>query len=389
MQSVSVVGLHGLTLGAVIVFSAPVLLVLGGRGRLALGLALVLAAAHVGYGAWRLQTAETRFVDNVRLRVVQPNIPQTEKWDEAEADRIFDRLIRLTEMRGETPEAGEGTPAEAAAAVEGLSGESEGAPAAGIAAALPETPSRTLVIWPESAFPFLLTDRPDAIARLADVLQPGETLIAGAARVEYVPAGRPLVYNSVYVIDDNGEIRDARDKVHLVPFGEYLPFQAFLESLGFRQLAKLPGGFSAGPERRLVPLEGLPSFLPLICYEIIFQDEIKATDGAGFIVNVTNDAWYGATPGPYQHLRQAEISAVAFGLPLVRSANTGISVVSDGYGRVVEGLALGSAGVVASGLPQALPPTIFSRQGNVLFWYLFATTWALGWASVVRNARED
>ena len=373
MQSVSVVGLHGLTLGAVLVFAAPALLVHGGRGRLALGLALVLALGHVGFGAWRLGTAGTGVVDGVRLRVVQPNIPQSAKWDEAEADRIFNRLITLTETRS----------------VPATDGTASGAVAADSAAEA--VPPRTLVIWPESAFPFLLTDRPDAIARLAEALEPGETLLAGAARLERVAEGRPLVYNSVYVIDDNGEIADARDKVHLVPFGEYLPFQDFLEGLGFRQLAKLPGGFSAGPPRRPVPLPGAPSFLPLICYEIIFQDEIEAGAGdrPGFIVNVTNDAWYGETPGPWQHLRQAEMTAVALGLPLVRSANTGISVVDDPYGRVLDGLALGAAGVIETRLPAAAPPTIFSQLKNAVFWYAFAMTWALAWACAVRNARQD
>ena len=369
MQSVSVVGLHGLTLGAVLVFAAPALLVHGGRRWVALGTAVVLSLLHVGFGAYRLQTSETSFVDGVELRVVQPNILQSQKWDEAEAERIFDRLVTLSPAPP-TPAAVSPTAAAAPAA---------------------EPPMRSLVIWPESAFPFLLTDRPDAIARLAEVLQPGETLIAGAARMEAV-AGEPTrYYNSIYVIDDNGEIVDARDKLHLVPFGEYLPFQSFLEGLGISQLAQLPGGFSAGAERRSVPLSGAPAFLPLICYEIIFQDEIDrdAAGAPGFIVNVTNDAWYGRTPGPYQHLRHSEITAVALGLPLVRSANTGISVVNDSYGRVVDGLALGSAGTVVSRLPAAIASTIFSRHGNAAFWYLFAVTWALAWASAVRNARRD
>ncbi|HEX8379460.1 MAG TPA: apolipoprotein N-acyltransferase, partial [Allosphingosinicella sp.] len=238
-------------------------------------------------------------------------------------------------------------------------------------------PARSLVVWPESAVPFLLTERPDALARIADVLEPGEMLVAGAARMEPAEAGaEPRYYNSVYLIDDAGEILDAADKVHLVPFGEYLPFQAQLEALGINQLTQLPGGFSAGGRTRLLDVAGWPSVLPLICYEIIFQDEVDGDLAArsGAIVNVTNDAWYGRTPGPYQHLRQAQLTAVALGLPLIRAANTGISVVDDGYGRTRAALALGSTGVVASALPDALPQTYFATYGNRTFGIIWLLT---------------
>ncbi|GGD03527.1 apolipoprotein N-acyltransferase [Aureimonas glaciei] len=356
MQSVSVVGLHGLTLAAVFVFAAPALCV-APRGRApALALAALLCVAHVGFGAFRLASATGEAEAGLALRILQPNIPQTEKWDAAEADRNFDRLMQLTETRPETPLA-----------------------------------PKTLIIWPESSVPFLLTDRPDAIGRLATALQPGEILVAGAARAERRDDAAPRYYNSVYVIDDEGVIVDARDKTHLVPFGEYLPFQAYLESLGFSQLAALPGGFSAGADRSPVALPDIPAFLPLICYEIIFQDEIDRSPAArpGFIVNVTNDAWYGQTPGPYQHLRHAEMTAVALGLPLVRSANTGVSVVNDAYGRVVDGLALGSAGTIEVLLPAEVPFTVFSRWGNGLFWAAIAMGSLLLCWRVVNNARRD
>jgi apolipoprotein N-acyltransferase len=356
MQSVSVVGLHAMTLAAVFVFAVPALCVAPrGRGP-AFALAALLCIAHVGFGAWRLAGAAVEPESGLALRILQPNIPQTEKWDAAEADRNFDRLMQLTETRPETPLA-----------------------------------PKTLIVWPESSVPFLLTERPDAIGRLAAALAPGEILVAGAARAERRDDAEPRYYNSVYVIDDEGIIVDARDKTHLVPFGEYLPFQAFLESLGLRQLAELPGGFSAGAERSPVRLPGLPAFLALICYEIIFQDEIDRSpaDRPGFIVNVTNDAWYGRTPGPYQHLRQAEMTAVALGLPLVRSANTGISVVTDAYGRVVDGLALGSAGTIEVLLPGKISSTLFSRWGNRAFWLAIAMGSLLLCWQAVNNARRD
>lgn len=374
MQTSSLVGVHGLTLLAVIVFSSPAILIdRRGRGPV-LVVASALLAFHLGFGLWRLQTHPTEFVENVRLRVIQPNIEQSLKWKVNQAETIFDRHISLTEARGDP----------AAPAL-------DTAPPATGAASLP--PPQTLVIWPESSFPFLLTERPDAIARIADTLRPNETLIAGAARIEGPDIATSRVYNSVYVIDDAGEIVAARDKTHLVPFGEYLPFQEFLEGFGLSQLAEMPGGFSAGAARAKVPLDGAPSFLPLICYEIIFPGEIDVgtpETRPGFLVNDTNDAWYGATPGPYQHLRLAELTSVAVGLPLVRSANTGISVVNDAYGRQIGGLALGSTGTIEVELPRAGAMTIFARFGHLPFWLAFAMTWAVAVVSRLRmRARID
>jgi apolipoprotein N-acyltransferase len=251
-------------------------------------------------------------------------------------------------------------------------------------------PPRRLVVWPESSFPFVLTDRPDAVARLAETLKPGETLLAGATRVE-AGSGEPRFYNSVYVIGEDGAVEGAGDKLHLVPFGEYLPFQALLESWGIRQLTELPGGFSAGAARRVMAAgEGGLRFLPLVCYEIIFSDEI---DGSGerpdFILNVTNDAWYGLTPGPSQHLRQAQLTAVAFGLPLVRAANTGISVVADAAGRPVAGLALGEGGTVDAALPLAGPPTPFARYGNRPFLAALLFAVIVAGAAAISLSRRD
>nr|WP_246191133.1 apolipoprotein N-acyltransferase [Aureimonas leprariae] len=361
MQSLELIGLHGLTLLAVFVFAAPVLLLAVG-GRPFAVVALVLLVAHVGYGAYRLGTGPAGTVPGVSLRVVQPNIDQGEKWDAAEAERIFDRLLQLTKR-----------------------------PDAGNDAGPPPPAGRTLVIWPESAFPFILTERPDAVARLADALGTGETLLAGAVRLDASPGAEPRYYNSVYAIDENGEIVAAADKVHLVPFGEYVPFEGFLKNvLGLRQLAELPGGFSAGAARQSIALPGLGPLLPLICYEAIFGDEIAARgERPAAIVNVTNDAWYGRTPGPYQHLRQAELTAVSLGLPLIRAANTGISVVTDPYGRPLDGLALGSAGTIEAALPAALPVTPFAKWGNFMFWIGLAGTATIGIFAAVRDARVD
>jgi apolipoprotein N-acyltransferase len=267
---------------------------------------------------------------------VQPSIPQSEKWQAANADAIFRKLLDLSASPG--------------AGGKGLSGV-------------------THLIWPETAFPFFLTQRPDALGALASLLPPGTSLIAGAARTDPAPApGRePPVYNSIYVIDDEGEIDGAYDKVHLVPFGEYLPFQSFLESFGLRQLTQIVGGFSAGSAHRLLRADPAPAFAPLICYEAIFPAEaVPPGSRPAWLVNVTNDAWYGNTPGPRQHLRQATLRAVEQGLPLVRAANNGISAVVDPYGRPIARLELNAVSVLDSGLPRALAPTIYARYGDAI-----------------------
>ena len=347
-QSVSLVGLKGITLLAVLIFSTPAIFA-DRRGRWPVAvLALALVVGQIGYGVWRLDAHPPTASDSVAIRIVQPNIRQSLKWNAEEAERNFQKLLDLTAMR---PVPGD----------DGLDGAAQAAD------------RRTLIVWPETAFPFVLTDRPYALNRLANTLQPGETLIGGAVRVERSEAGRPRFYNSIYVIDDQGTIVEAADKLHLVPFGEYLPFEDVLESWGVSNLVEMPGGFSAGASRRPVALAGAPSFLPLICYEIIFADEIAVGDpAAGFILNVTNDAWYGDTPGPYQHLRMAEVTAVALGLPLIRAANTGISVIDDALGRERSGLSLGATGTIEAALPTETIDTPYRRYGTMLFWGLWS-----------------
>ena len=224
----------------------------------------------------------------------------------------------------------------------------------------------TLLIWPESAFPFFLTREPDALAQIAQLLQGGTVLITGAMRLaEPVDPADPAAYNSIYVIDREGSIASLYDKVHLVPFGEYLPFQRFLERLGLQQLTKQRGGFFSGDRRRLISVPGAPLALPLICYEIIFPGDVMAEgQRPGWIVNVTNDGWFGISSGPYQHLQQARVRAIEEGLPLVRAANTGISAVVDPVGRIVNSLPLGREGVIDSLLPRPIGATIYARVGD-------------------------
>jgi apolipoprotein N-acyltransferase len=224
----------------------------------------------------------------------------------------------------------------------------------------------TYLIWPESPFPFFLTREADALAQIHDLLQPGAVLITGAMRLADPDNPKDSgVYNSIYVIDHSGSIAAIYDKVHLVPFGEYLPFEQFLERLGLQELTEQRGGFLAGDRHRLIAVPGAPLALPLICYEIIFAgDATPAGKRPGWIVNVTNDGWFGISSGPYQHFEQARLAAIEQGLPLVRAANTGISGVVDPLGRIVKSLPLGREGVLDAPLPRPIAATIYSRLGD-------------------------
>jgi apolipoprotein N-acyltransferase len=336
MQPAALVGAYGLVPIAVVVFAAPAAFLGPGAGRrdafILAGAAAALALGLAGYGFARLARAGDAAVPGVALRLVQPAIGQVEKWKPENRWWIFDRLIGLT--RSPPPAPGDAT----------------------------------IVVWPESSTPFLLNTSPLALEEIAKALPPGGVLLAGAGRGVVDPSSpeRLDVYNSVMVIGADGTVRDAYDKVHLVPFGEYLPFQSLLESLGVEQLARMPGGFSAGAARRALAVPGAPPAAPLVCYEVIFPGEaLPEGERPGWILNLTNDAWFGRTPGPYQHFHQARLRAVEEGLPIVRAANTGISAVVDAYGRAPARLALGETGVLSARLPAAAAPPPYARLGDL------------------------
>lgn len=337
-QTASVLGLWGLTFLSVAIFASPATIAdepADSRRRfLPLALGIVVLAAMAGFGAWRLEQNPTRMVDDVRLRIMQPNLPQDEKFNYAARQKIMSHYLALSDR-------------------------ATGPQSAGLR-------DVTHLIWPESAFPFFLTREGDAMARIADLLPAGTILITGAARAADPSPGKPTrAYNSVYVIDHDGTVLSVYDKVHLVPFGEYLPFQAELEKLGLMQLTKLPGGFLAGDRHRAYALRDAPRFLPLVCYEIVFPGAVVPHgERPGWLLNVTNDAWFGISSGPYQHFHQAKIRAIEEGLPLVRAANNGISAVVDPFGRIIRQLPLGAEGVLDSPLPQAVASTIYARLGD-------------------------
>lgn len=346
-QSASVFGLYGLTLAAVILGSVPAVVITLRAPRrrwLLSGLAVTGLAAMLCFGWLRLPSGPSPFVAGVKLRIMQPNLPQDDKFRPEKAREILDRYLTLSDK-----------------------------------ATSPRTlglQDVTHLIWPESAFPFLLGRAPQALSRITGVLPQGVTLITGAARAGVVLPGEenPPIFNAIQVITRGGGIIASYDKHHLVPFGEYLPapFATALQALGLTAFVAIPGGFSAASARSVLAVPGLPPVAASICYEAIFPGEVLPQTGGPeaarpqLLLNVTNDAWFGKTPGPYQHASQARLRAIEEGMPMIRAANNGISSVVDAYGRTIGQLPLGTDGVLDTGLPRAIGLTTFSRVGNPL-----------------------
>lgn len=339
-QIASVIGLHGMTFVTLMIFAAFAPLGASDRfwprWRLPV-LALAVLAGLVAFGEWRLRSTPTVMLPDVRLRIMQPNISQREKHRLSGQD-VLSRYLALSDRATSVGRAG--------------------------------LKDVTHLIWPESPFPFLLAREPQALTQIAAALRPGTTLLTGAVRAEDSGAS-PRYFNAIHVVGPDGIISDSYDKTHLVPFGEYLPLRWLFDAIRIRQFVEIPGGFEAGARRRSLQVRGLPLVWPLICYEAIFPAE-AASGGQrpGVIINVTNDAWFGITPGPHQHLAQARLRSIEQGLPLVRAANTGVSAIVDPMGRMLGTLPLGIEGVLDSQLPRALAPTIFSISGDILAFLL-------------------
>ena len=355
-QTASLVGLWGLTFLSVAIFASPAVLIDGSsRGRrpwIAPAVALSLLIAMGVFGAVRLNLHHTSQVANVKLRIMQPNLQQDARFNYSAKADVMQKYLALSDR-------------------------ASGPQSTGVRDA-------SILIWPESAFPFFLTREADAMAQIADLLPKGTILITGSVRAPDVPAGTKITraYNSIYAIDHDGSVLSVYDKLHLVPFGEYLPFQDLMEKLGFVQLTKVQGGFIPGVLRKPMDVPNAPPALPLICYEAIFPGEVATgADRPGWIVNLTNDGWFGISTGPYQHLQQARLRAVEQGLPLVRAANTGISAVIDPVGRIVARLGLGLEGVLDAKLPAAIPPTVYARTGDIPAGFIVAA----GFIFVIRR----
>jgi len=322
-------GHHGLTLLALLAGSGLILLLAPARrwwgaASLATVAAAALWGASVPGGA--AQSDPSDLADRPVIRMVQPNAPQHLKWDRTMIPIFFQRQIDYTAAPSDNP----------------------------------DKPRPDLVIWSETALSVILENAEpelEAIALAAD----GVPVVLGIQRF----IGQ-RTFNSALYLDQGGVIRAIYDKHQLVPFGEYMPFGEVMAKFGIHGMAaSRGGGFSPGPGARLMDLGPLGAALPLICYEAVFPQLINSAPARpDFLMQITNDAWFGAISGPYQHLAQARLRAVEQGLPMVRVANTGVSAMIDARGRITASLPLGQAGWLDAALPTPLPPTPYARTGE-------------------------
>lgn len=296
--------------------------------RLPGGMALVFALLWIG-GDARLALVHPPDVPGVRLRLVQPDVAQRDKFRRQFRVRNWRELINLSLK--------------------------------------PSALRPTITIWPEAAPPFLLTRVPQALDDIGQITGSTDVLMTGAVRA-YATADDGIHFaNSFYIFGHDGALLSTYDKFHLVPFGEYLPLAGILERLGIIKLVNSPGGFTPGEGPQTYSVPNAPPVGPLICYEVIFPGEVVGRRRPAWFVNVTDDSWFGPSTGPYQHLLTARVRAIEEGIPIARDANTGISAVIDPLGRVRARLGLGQSGVVDSSLPAAVPKTLFARFGDAGF----------------------
>ncbi|SNY90390.1 apolipoprotein N-acyltransferase [Cohaesibacter sp. ES.047] len=359
MQALSLVGPNTLSLFSVLLFALPVCLFQEDRfkvlGRMMVVLVLTVFVAQVAFGFYRSNLPTELAEDAPVVRLVQPNIPQTEKWKFENRSWIFNRLLALTSL------------------------DTEEHPLDAI----------DMVIWPESAVPFFLMEQSGALTAIKSSLPAGAGLLTGALRRNPDSPRTDEIYNSIYQLGPDGTILQAYDKVHLVPFGEYLPMQPLLDKLGLEQLTAQKIGFKVGTKRTLLDNPKLGKLLPLICYEIAFSSDILSfPKSADLIINVTNDAWFGKTIGPSQHLHIARMRAVETGLPVLRVANTGISAVIDARGKVEKQLELGAEGLIQTHVPLKLSATPYARFGNWIF-FAVCVLLILTTASISRKFGKD
>jgi apolipoprotein N-acyltransferase len=345
MQSTALFGIYGLSL-LTMLFGASLAELFHRRPVLPLAMTALFSLLFLG-GEIRLATARNETVDGVQLRIVQPNVPQAEKIDRRFAARDWNRLLALS--------------------------------------VAPAKIAPTHIIWPEAAPPFPLAMWPQALHEIALLTGHDKVLMTGSVRVADGDEGR-RVYNSFYVFGHDGYPAAVYDKFHLVPGGEYVPFEGLLGKLGLTRLVGIPGSFATGDGPHTVDIPGAPQASPLICYEILFPGEVVADARARWIVNITDDSWFGPWAGPEQHLLVARTRAIEQGLPVVRAANTGISAVIDPFGRVRASLGLEAMGTLDSSLPAPIEQTPYARGGALAFWLLVLASVACSFLAVQNRA---
>ncbi|MEE8438636.1 MAG: apolipoprotein N-acyltransferase, partial [Micropepsaceae bacterium] len=331
LQSTSVFGVYGLSFLTLLLGASLLLLFSSKRHRwLPFGMIGFFILVWLN-GTARLIYATDETVPGVQLRIVQPATLQSEKYLPEFRTRNWERLTALTQA--------------------------------------PADITPTHIIWPEAAPPFPLAEQKFALREIASILGSERVLLTGAVR-RSDENGLTNLYNSFYMLGEGAQILATYDKFHLVPFGEYLPFERTLNSWGITQIGGGVSGFSEGPGPQTFGVPGAPPMSPLICYEILFPGAVISETRPGWLVNITDDSWFGPNAGPSQHLLIARVRAIEEGLPVARAANAGISVIADAYGRVRSRLELGARGVIDGPLPVALRPTPYARFGDAIFFIL-------------------
>jgi apolipoprotein N-acyltransferase len=341
-QPAAWIGSYGLGFVVVLISAlAAVALRAEGRRRAgALAFAGLLGLALAGAGWLRLVAAPVEET-GVRLRIVQGNVVQADKWRPELRAETFARYLRLSARPG----------------------------------------AFDVLLWPETAFPGYLDEDAAAVDRIAEMLGSGRVLLTGAP--DRVADGQGARYFNAVQAYDSGGLVAGHAKHHLVPFGEYVP-----RWLPIGRLVETPGDFTPGPGPRTLALPGLPPVGIAICYEIVFPgqvaDDVIRPD---WIFNATNDAWFGTSIGPRQHLASARMRAVEEGLPVVRAANTGISAVIDAEGRLRDRLGMERTGIVDATLPASRPATLYGRLGDLALPPLVLMGLLLAWLTDVGAAR--
>ncbi len=350
LQTLSIYGIYGLTLVTALLVSLPTLLRKNQfkPGRIAyITSMLCLFILASGWGIIRPTSTPVHYKENPPVvRLVQPYIPQDLNWQPARAQEQFRDLIQLSSEPGEL--------------------------------------KPNIIIWPESALPLLLGE--DQVARevVARMLPENGYLLSGSLRRERVPDEKMKIYNSLIMVGSDASVVATYDKHHLVQFGEYLPLRSIIPS----SITKITSGdndFSRGPGPATVSLDSIPSFSPLICFEGIFSGEVVAPGPRPeWLLNITNDTWYGNSSGPYQHLQLSRMRSIEEGLPMVRAVNSGISAVFDSFGQEIARKGLLVRGVLDVHLPPALlEPTIFAQYGHLIFMLMMVAV--VGFALLTRR----
>lgn len=329
-QAASLVGVYGLSF--LMVLAGGAMAVLADRCIHARRLVSFTAVLILGLALWgtaRLLTNTAPPTTSVQLHIVQAGIGQDEKWDPAAERRHLWRHLDLTAdaIRRHGP---------------------------------------GIVIWPETAIQNFIENEPSTRYLMGRHLVSPGALITGGIRVDYEPDGQPVaMHNSLFVLSPDGEIQAYYDKSHLVPFGEYMPLRHLLAPLGLERLAPGDIDFVPGPGVRTLKVPGIPDFGPLICYEVIFPGNVvQRSQRPAWLVNISNDAWFGNSSGPHQHLAISRMRAIEEGLPIVRATPTGVSAIIDSQGRLTASLGLGESGVLTGALPAPQPVTLYARFGD-------------------------